>query len=295
MSKIIPENQIVLELTGSRAIRGVGLFDLESFIDEFLRGLRAFDRSTRLERPLRSGHPTKREEYVTALRLVKLEAGSAVLTIEGAASEETDTEMFPDAGTLAFTNLNRMLGAIESDAVFDADVADALSKARRALGADGKIIVRGKGRRVVFDEAKEREVIERTHRQEARSMSISGRLHFIDLEPDRIGIRAADGIDWTCRYPEPLEDEVRRLLGETVWARGVGQVTGAQRGTLDIEELQSVGPYEQSELFSYERIPLSALAEAQGISGPTLADALTLPSDVTDEQLDGYLADILGD
>jgi hypothetical protein len=290
------QNETVIKLEGSKAGRGIGLFDLESFIDEFLRGLRAFDRSRRLEPALRAGHPTKRDELVTAFRLVELKAGSAILTLEPAPIDETDAEMFPDAAALAVANLDSLLDALNSDEPVDPDVADALTKARRALGPDGRISVKRAKRRVVLDEVKERKVAERARRVgAARKVSISGRLHAIDLEPERVGIRATDGVDWVCRYPPELEADVTRLLGATVWARGIGQLTGAQRGSLDIKDLQSVGPFEQSELFTFERVPLHDLLEAQGIAGPTGPEAFDLPGDLTDDQVDAYVADVLGE
>ena len=149
-------------------------------------------------------------------------------------------------------------------------------------------------RGVVLNENMERRVNDRACRPPARSIRISGRLHLIDLEPDRVGIRATNGVDWTCRYPNHLEAEIKALLGETVWVQGAGQETGAQRGSLEIEELQAVGKFEQNELFSYERVPLDALRDAQGIMSATGPEAHQLPADVSDEQLDAYLADILG-
>ena len=285
----------VVELAGSRARNGIGLFDLESFIDAFLRGLRAFDRSRRLEPGLRAGHPTKRDELVTAFQLVRLEPGSAVLHLEAAPPpiDAADAAMFPDPASLATGNLAALLSEVEGKGQFDSDVAEALGAARRALGRDGQITVRRGQSRVVIDERTEERLSRRTRSQGASKVSISGRLHAIDLEPDRVGIRATDGVDWSCRYPEELEEEVAHMLGENVWARGVGQKTGAGRGTLDLEELQAVGPFEQTELFTWERVPLDALLAEQGIRGPTAPEALALPGDVTDEQLDTYLAELL--
>ncbi|MGH3026473.1 MAG: hypothetical protein ACRDLR_08520, partial [Gaiellaceae bacterium] len=64
----------------------------------------------------------------------------------------------------------------------------------------------------------------------------------IDLEPPhKVAIRAINGVDWLCRYDPSLEERVKALLDSTVWARGMGILTGAQRGSLEIEEIHAAG------------------------------------------------------
>ena len=117
-------------------------------------------------------------------------------------------------------------------------------------------------------------MVERSKRPGARAVRVSGRLHAIDLEPGRIGIPATDGIDWLCRYTPELEQKLLALIGERVWVRGVGQLTGSQRGSLEIEHVEPIAPFEQSELFTYERVPLATLLSEQQIEGPTELEAL---------------------
>jgi hypothetical protein len=273
MSANDTHEKIVIELSGTRAGRGIGMYDLENFIDHFLRSLRAFDRSRRLEPGLKSGHPTKRDELVTALRIVELKPGSAVLRVEPSSESVEDVgddELFPGAPTLAIDNLEALGDAIGAEGAFDPDVADEVGKARRALGVDGLIRIRTRRSRepFVIDETTERRVAERARRQSPRSLRIVGRLHAIDLEPERVGIRDTDGTEWTCHYAPELEPQVKALLDANVWARGFGQRTGALRATVDLEEIHPVGAFEQAQLFTFERVPLEDLLVEQGIGGP---------------------------
>lgn len=291
-------DQIVLELTGSEADRGMPLANLESFIDQLVRGLRAFDRHSRLERGLKSGRPGKRDELVTAFRVVDLRAGSTTITLEP--EVPSDGQMFPDASTLAMANFDDFLAAVEGEASFDADAAAAIGKARRCLGAGGRIrVVRKRGkkalRRVEIDERVVERLEERAERPGPRQMRVSGRLHLIDVEPPyKVGIRASDGTDWLSHYPAELEELVTSLLGKPVWVKGVGELTGAQRGSLEITEIHAVvGGLEQTEMFSVEPLPIAELMARQGISGPTPTRALSLPSDLSDEEVEDYLAALL--
>jgi len=69
-------------------------------------------------------------------------ASVAILTVAPIPVSDADAQMFPDAATLAVSNLVDLLGAIRADDPFDPDVADALSRARRALGPDGCFTIR---------------------------------------------------------------------------------------------------------------------------------------------------------
>jgi hypothetical protein len=201
-----------------------------------------------------------------------------------------------DAEALATENLRSLLDSIEhADAEVDVSVTEALEKARRALGSDGRIGVvlaggtrRPRPRRVDIDAERIAELERRARRQQPRQTRISGRLHMIDVEPDRVGIRAGDGVDWTCTYPEELEKTVKALIDTNVSARGVGQRLGASRGTLALESIQPVGEYEQTELFTFERVPLDELMRQQGIRGPQ-GGASILPDDLTDDEVDAFV------
>jgi hypothetical protein len=189
--------------------------------------------------------------------------------------------------------LRSLLSAVEREDQLDPAVTDSLSDARRTLGSDGRMTFKlrdGSARRssVVIDEKRIRRLEERARRREARPLVVSGRLHRIELEPDKVGIRSPSGVDWTCRYPEELEQEIKGLLDTIVSARGVGSQISAQRGTMTIQEIQAVPQFEQTPFFTYETAPLEALMARQGIEarrGPVPI----LPEGLSDEELDDFL------
>lgn len=297
---VVPDSapdRVVFELDGSEADNGMPLANLEAFIDQIIRGLRAFDRHTRLERGLKTGHPTKRDELLTAFRVVELKAGSTTITLEPEAPSDEDEQLFPDASTLAIANVDAFIASVGARSAFDPDAAAAISRARRALGDDGLIrMVHTRGertvRKVAIDAKVERRLEKRARRMEPRPVRVSGRLHLIDLEPPyRVGIRASDGTEWLCRYPPNLENRVKGLLDARVWAKGVGNLTGAQRGSLEISDIQPVASgLEQTEMFTLEPVALEDLMLQQGISGPTAKQALVLSAELSDEEIEGYLA-----
>jgi hypothetical protein len=297
----MPKNpdQVVIELRGARAQEGITLSSLESFIEEFIRGLRAFDRVERGAPALKAGQPGARGEAATAFKLISMESGSAILTLEPHQVDED--ELFPGEGTLAISNLEALFSAIRSPEPFDPDVADAFDRARAALGPDGSIVVshqRGRQRvgRIVIDKQQTERLRKRAREKGAAEVQVVGRLHMIDLEPPhKVGIRATDGVDWLCRYEPALEPRVKALLDSTVWARGQGKLTGAQRGSLAIEEIHSAGESEQSSLFTFERVPLDDLMAAQGIRGPQGERIQMLPDELSDTEVDEYLRAILGE
>ena len=302
MSEQQQREQVVLELEGSEAARGLPLHNLEQFIDQFIRGLRAFDRVRRAQPALKAGQPGRRGEAVSAFRVVELRPGSAILTLEPIVDEDAPAEMFPGQGTLAISNLDALLDAIEEPSTaFDPDVVDALAAARRSLGSDGKIRVvrpesaRHTPRSVLVDERRVTQLRERARQRGVRTIRLSGRLHMIDVEPPvKVGIRSSDGVEWICRYPESLEPRVKALLDENVWVRGRGVLTGAQRGSLEVEEIRPVGEYPQSPLFTFARVPLDELMADQGVRGPQGHVSL-VPADVSDEELDSFLDAVLNE
>jgi hypothetical protein len=301
MPDVAPD-RIVLELNGSEADQGLPLANLEAFIDQIIRGLRAFDRHSRLERGLKAGHPTKRDELLTAFRVIELRAGSTTITLEPEAPSDEDEQLFPDASTLAIANVDAFIESVGAKSPFDPDAALAISRARRALGDDGLIrFLHTRGtqtvRKTEIDQKVEKRLEKRARRTEPRPTRVSGRLHLIDLEPPyRVGIRASDGTEWLCRYPPDLEDRVKSLLDARVWAKGIGHITGAQRGSLEISEIQPVASgLEQTEMFTIEPVPLEDLMLQQGRSGPTPDTALALPPELSDEEVDRYLAALLGE
>lgn len=290
-------DRVVLKLTGSQAERGLPLANLATFVVDFRRALRDFDRSRRAERTARGGRPAAREDLVTAFRLVEMKPGSTLLTLEPIPPAALDAEAEPlaEVETLALENLAALLETVSDErAPLDAAVTDAVASARRALGTDGAIEIRiGDARhRVVIDKRRVRDLEMRVRRYDARELRISGRLHMIDVEPDKVGIRASDGVDWVCSYPEALESDVTGLLGKHVTARGVGQLQNANRGTLAIDAIRPVDEFEQTPLFTFERIPLEELLADQGVTAPRGAVSI-LPDDLSDDEADRYLEALL--
>lgn len=216
-------------------------------------------------------------------------------------TEDDAEELFPGEGSLAIENLRALLDDIEKDSVLDSDVLDALERARSALGGDGAFNVAevqdgGVCRRITIDADRMSLLRERATRREPNLVRISGRLHMIDLEPPlKVGIRSTDGIDWICRYEAEFEPKVKALLDSNVWVSGTGTLTGAQRGTLEIEDIRPVSEFEQSPLFTPERVSVEDLLAQQGIRGPQGEEALGLPTEVTDEELEDYLNALLDD
>ena len=296
------KRSVILELTGSEAIGGLPLSNLEAFVDDFRRALRDFHRQRRAERTRRGGHPSGREELATAFRLLEFRRGSAVMTLLPDVRDESEEQpALGDVEPLAIENLRALLDAIESDdAVIDPAVTDAVEGARSALGDDGKIKVKLDGeqprhrRSVVIDRERVAVLERRVERQAPRARRVSGRLHMIDLEPDRIGIRAANGVDWSCSYPDELEEIVRGLVGTNVWVRGIGRELTGAKGTLEINEIHPIGEFEQTRLFTFERVPLAELMAEQGILGPQGTISI-VPPEVTDEEFDRFFTATLED
>lgn len=112
-----------------------------------------------------------------------------------------------------------------------------------------------------------------------------------NLEPDRLGIRTASGVEWSCKYPEALEEHVKGLLDRIVWGEGSGKLTSPLRGSMAIERIEPV-EVEQSSLFTSSPVKEDELLARQGIAEPQGLDALsdTQWDDATD---DAYLAALL--
>jgi len=121
--------------------------------------------------------------------------------------------------------------------------------------------------------------------------SIAGRLHLVDLEPDRVGIRTAAGVEWACRYSEELEERIKGLIDRIVWVEGCGTMTSPLRGALTIDRIEAVES-EQSALFTLIPVDEDALLARRGIAAPQGLEALSDPEweDDTDE---AYLAALL--
>jgi hypothetical protein len=235
---------------------------------------------------------------VTAFRLVRFAPGSGIATIAPEPPAQTGDEPLPlKEVPLAVENLRELVDHIDAGTAVSEPVTDALGKACRTLGSDGSIAVefpaeiRAAPGRIDLPTLERLGRVHQAGREEVHS--VSGRLHLLDVEPDRLAIRASSGVDWTCKYPEELESTVTRLIGQIVWARGTGHLTSPLRGTMTIERVEPVEQGEQAALFTAEPTPDSDLLARQGIAGPQGLGSLADP-DWDDSVDDAYLEALTG-
>jgi len=263
------EDSVTLRLTGENAKGGIELSALQQFVGHFVGALRRFDRVGRAEPAVKGGHPERRAEAVTAFRLVQLTKGSAVLTLEPVTLEDQAGEpLFDEGDNPPLDNVQAMTAAMAAGERLDPAVADALDNARRALGGDSSAIEISLPRRLATPPFRlDRAQIERAREEDrppSRASTISGRLHAVDLEPDKLAVRSPQGIDWTCRYPEALESQVKALIDEIVVVEGQGQQRSPRAGSMEIQTIRRAYDHDQPVLFSEEQVGLEELREMQG-------------------------------
>ncbi len=290
------DKQITLTIKGARAERGVSLSDFESFIANFLAALRDYDRAGRCEPTRKSGHPDQRAKAVTAFRLVTFQTGSGVATIEPELVAAEDDQLPVDDVPLSLATLRALADDLAAERTIPEPVLDALGKACRSVGPDGSVAIEIAGTHaqhtlVVDGQLLDRVALVANMPGDEEFRSVSGRLHLLDLEPDRLGIRTASGVEWSCRYPETLEERVKSLLDRIVWVQGSGRLTSPLRGAMTIEHIEPVD-VEQSALFTTSTVDEDALLARQGINAPQGLDALSDP-EWDDETDDAYLAALL--
>lgn len=293
------DERITLRLTGSEAQHGLPWENLAGFVDEIRRALREHDRQRQGARAGRGGHPSGREELVTSFRLVRFLPGSAIMELEPIAADVADEsqETLGEVETLSVENLRAFIDTLESDSIVDPVISQAVEGARRQLGDDGKIEIsvgppKHPSRHTIIDADTVAALAARGRRATSHRMTVSGRLHMVDVEPGKLAIRAGDGTDWVCSYPSEMEDDVAALVRQRVWARGVGTRQSASRGKLELDEIRPIERPVQSPLFVFERLPLADLIADQGITGPQGLQRL-LPDDVDDEELDAFVDALL--
>ncbi len=287
--------QITLTIMGPRAQRGVSLSDFESFIDSFLAALRDYDRAGRGESTRKSGHPDRRAEAVTAFRLIGFQTGSGVATIEPEFVAPDDDQLPVNDVPLSLMTLTALTEDLRAEEQVPQPVLDALGKACRAAGSDGSFTIELAGIRgpLVIDGRLLDRLAQATHIDEPDGVtSIAGRLHLVDVEPDRLGIRTAAGVEWACRYPEELEERIKGLIDRIVWAEGHGTMTSPLRGAMTIVRIEAVES-EQSALFTLIPVDEDVLLARQGIAAPQGLQALSDP-EWEDDADDAYLAALLG-
>ena len=296
-------HRVVLDLHGPRAQRGIDLDALESFIEHFRRALRDFDLESRREMVGRGGHPGSRSAAAAGFRLVAFEVGSAVVTLEPSSTPTgADQEELPlsEEQHLASQVLERLLDAVEESRVTTA-VGESLSNACRAIGKGASFGVRMGGRpnrRVVVSEqgvSQPREA--ELDGTEPHWLTVRGRLHFIETEATgrRVGVRAQDGVDWSCTYEDVLEPKVKTLIDSLVQISGEGRRITPGTGRLIAATIEPLAAHEQSELFTSEPVSLEDLQAAQGVKTPQGLAALTGPEWVDDDAARRFLAATLSD
>lgn len=294
-----PNHRIVLTLCGEKAKRGVPLEGLETFIDEFRRALREFERtlSAREHEVGRMGQPGSRSKVATGFRLVHFKTGSGIaelepLELDGGGEQLTPTE------PASSQNLRLLLEAVRDRRPMSPRIVDALDGARKAFGQDGSFGVEfasQKGTTFYVDKQQiERLEAAASFDVDPKEMTVSGKLHLIEVEqPGKVEIRAADGLNWTATYDESLKPTVLRLVDSVVRANGVGARTAHNRGHMELSGLEPLPKFEQTAFFSREQIPTAELERQQGISRPQGLAALQDPYWVDDEASRDYLAMVL--
>lgn len=278
------EQSITLRLDGARAQGGVSLPDFEKFIEQFLAALRDFDRSRRGEITKKSGHPEARAQAVTAFRLVAFRKGSGIATIEpDLQTLDADTDQMVEVEPIQIENLNALLTRVEAESGLPAPVTDALEMARRSVGEDGflEVEIRTSNgdddtpRRVSIDGDRISRIRSNEVVPEPRVVtSISGRLHQVDFEPDKLAIRTSDGVDWACKFPAELEGQVEKLVNRIVWVSGSGSLQSPRKGSMALDLIKPVEDGTQTQLFSIARVPNEVLESEQGISEPQGLEAI---------------------
>lgn len=293
------DNAVTLRLKGENADEGIEIVDLERFLSEFVSALRGFDRVRRSQPAVRGGAPARREAEVTAFRVVGLKKGSTVLTLVPR-SEEADDEdaLFDSDESIALDNLQALSRGFSEARDFDSDVADALSKARTVLGHESGAIEIGFPKRLAVPSLTvDKDTLDRVRAEQSdpqRVTRVSGRLHLIDVEPDRIAVRSPQGIDWTCRYEEALEPSVMALVGKIVIVEGEGVVRSPRTGAMKVESIRLAYAHDQPALFTPDAVSdPDALMETQAIDQPQGLAGLGDPEWQDDDEGDRFLDYIL--
>ena len=295
------DNEVTLKLTGERAERGISLGDFETFVDSFVSALRDYDRACRGKETRKIGGPDRRDSAASAFRLVRLEPGSAIATLVPERPDAEDDGLDVDDTPLALTNLGALTRDIASDRELPDAVVASLDRARRACGEDGAIEL-ALPPAVAPPQGVVR-VDQTTIARLSRSVtpltdevrSISGRLHAIDIDPDRLVITSTEGIEWMCHYDDALEPQILQLVGRVVWAQGPARLKSQSKGTMTVERIQLSVQGRQSALFVEQRPPLEDLLAGQGFGEPQGLDAVADDEWVGDESDERYLAALFGE
>ncbi|HUF59599.1 MAG TPA: hypothetical protein VMR89_08995 [Actinomycetota bacterium] len=295
--------QVTLILQGGRAERGIVLSAFDGFVTHFVRALRYHHRTSSTVDVRRPGRPMSDEELATAFRLVELRPGSAIAVLEPAAIDDETTEtLTPPPPPLAWRNLTGLIEAIEAEEPIDASVTDELESALRSLGTKPRLVVRvqSPGRKLeqVLDRARIKKIRSRLPQVTARTSvetAVTGILHAIDLEPDRLAIRTPKGVDWPCFYPSDFETDVLSLVGRRVMVRGEVIAEPGRKRALQIIDIREVPEPEQTTLFTEAPVSLESLLVDQGVTRPQGLSRFSDPAWEDNEESNLFLSAVLGE
>lgn len=288
------EQEVVVDLHGERAPRGVELDALEGFFDAFRRALREHARYATSRAPLKAGKPGPSIRAAAAFRVVGFRTGSGILTLEPLGGAESDSEaMAIEDEPAALRNLNALMDAVEDNEV-PATVVDALEAARRTMGRSGSFGIKSTSGTEVrssrITAAKVKVLRDSTPSEDdlEREVSVVGLLHLIDVEEAgrRVNVRATDGTDWICVYESPFEEQVASMLSSIVRVRGVGRRTSPRAGRLAIHAVEPLPAMEQTDIFTGKPRMLASLLHEQGVQVPQGLAALSDPGWGDDDEAD---------
>ena len=294
---------IRLRLEGELAHGGIAWNALEGFLEKFADALVALHREARGVELVRAGPPDKLDLAATALKIVRLDPGSAVLEVEPL-DAGPEGGLAHDAASLPESTIERLLSAVDEGRPLPDPVTTPLDEARLKCGTDGRFTIgtrqNGQIRETIFD----RQVIEslrpplpeRVDDDEREIAVVVGRLIQLSETPDRVLIREPDGTEWLCRFDDEVAERLGPLWRHTVVAEGAGEVPDAGKPRFHIRSVRrAIVESEQTELFTIEQIPTDDLIAAAGVVSPQGLDILSPEYEKDEESEERYLAAILGD
>lgn len=288
-----PEH-ITLTLSGSRAPDGMDLVALQSFLGHFTRALRGLDRHERGVEIGKPGQPEAEANAATALRVVSISSGSAVIALEPLRSDGDDRLPLDDPARSRIV-CERMMDGIRTGTGLPGDVVDALAKARRACGDDGVFEIAASDRSARVDTAAIDRMASGESSEPENVVLIAGRLRKLAADPDQAVIDGSDGTEWRANFPQELEETMRPLWLKAVRAEGEGRLTGPARGTFAITAIAAAAEQLQSAFYSPQHRPLSELLAEQGIGGPQGLETLVNDEPISEADEDAFFAAVLGD
>jgi len=236
---------------GKLAIR-----DLEKLAPLLKNALERTARVLRREPGTAPGPVPRDVQQATNLLLVGISSGSANLLLELPMPDEAEGEegLFPlpsrDLGQRAMDTFVRGLHELETgnEAVPDdwdnsvMEVAEDLA----AFADERELVIEVSSRTADRKMRKARiapEIADRfrvRHAPIRRPRTARGKLFLVDLKAGRIDIEDEKGQRVQCQFPQELEGQVKRLVGETVVVSGEEEVDLAlsKRGKLDVTSIE---------------------------------------------------------